>query len=312
VHGYRRWIALGLLLAGLSGCRPAGSSNANQAAGSVAPLIAVSSSYLAAALRDLLGEDVTLLVLAEPGMCPGHFDLRPSQVAQLRACALLARFDFQQSLDARLADGATQVVAVSVPGGMCVPASYQEVCRQLADVLVAQQRLSQSQADRQLAAVAERMKHLADWCHAQIDAAGLRDQPVLCSGHQAAFCRSLGLSVAATFSAADTAQASQIDQAVKQGEKAAVRLVIANRPEGRQLADALADRLQAKVLVFGNFPNGQTAHSFDRLVRDNLELLTEAARQIKGLAENHPSHVERPSGSELPTGSGTGSKEAAR
>jgi nucleoside-diphosphate-sugar epimerase len=50
--------------------------------------------------------------------------------------------------------------------------------------------------------------------------------------------------------------------------------VIANRPEGRGLADALADRLGAKVVMFDNFPveyDGQV--SFDRLVLDNIHWL---------------------------------------
>jgi len=282
VRAHRRWIALGLLLAGLTGCRPAGSSDSGPAEGSGSGPIAVSSSYLGAALRDLLGEDVSLLVLAEPGMCPGHFDLRPSQVQELRACPILARFDFQNSLDVRLTDGAaTQVVAVSVPGGMCEPASYRDVCRQLADALVARERLSRADADRRLAAVGRRMDQLAAWTCEQIDAAKLRDCPVVCSGHQSGFCSALGLSVAATFSSADTAQPRQIDQAVKKGDEARACLIVANRPEGRQLADALGDRLKARVLVFGNFPDGRSPESFDRLVRDNVTTLIEASRQIK-------------------------------
>ena len=51
-------------------------------------------------------------------------------------------------------------------------------------------------------------------------------------------------------------------------------------PEGRRVANALAKRLGAKVVVFGNFPapapdNGQA--SFDDLLVDNVRALVEAA-----------------------------------
>ncbi|MCU0982924.1 MAG: zinc ABC transporter substrate-binding protein, partial [Pirellulaceae bacterium] len=245
------------------------------------PSLAVSNSYLGAAVHDVLGQDAPVMLLAEPGMCPGHFDLRPSQVQQLRACRLLLRFDFQQSLDARLGDAGQpgpRVLAVQVPGGMCVPDSYQSVCGQVADALVADGRLSREAADARLAAVAQRLSELNAWTADQLDRAALRDAAVLCSGHQAAFCRHLGLNVVATFSAADTAQPSQIDQAVKVGEQARVKLIVANLPEGRQLADALGDRLGAPVVVFGNFPQKLEPQAFEQLVRGNVTALVEAGK----------------------------------
>jgi hypothetical protein len=57
-----------------------------------------------------------------------------------------------------------------------------------------------------------------------------------------------------------------------------VQWIVANLPEGRQAADALADRFAAKVVVFGNFPDGQGLDSFDRLVRDNVTLLVKAVQ----------------------------------
>jgi zinc transport system substrate-binding protein len=58
--------------------------------------VATTTSYLECAARDLLSEHFTVLRLAEPGTCPGHFDMRPSQVTELRQCRALRRFDFQK------------------------------------------------------------------------------------------------------------------------------------------------------------------------------------------------------------------------
>ncbi len=275
--------AVGLLLFGAAGCSPpAGGSVEPSAVASDAPpaALAVSSPYLAAVVGDLVGEALPMVALAEPGMCPGHFDLRPSLIRRAVECRLLVRFAFQQSLDGRLAGGGRtppEVVAVELAGGMCEPASYADAARQVADALVANGLLERADADARLADVAARMDALTDWAAEQIAAAGLDGAPVLTSGHQAAFARSLGLDVAATFSAADTALPSQINQAVKQGQAAGVRLIVANLPEGRQLADALADRLDAAVVVFGNFPEADGPEAFDRLVRGNVTALVEAA-----------------------------------
>ncbi|MBN1853044.1 MAG: zinc ABC transporter substrate-binding protein [Pirellulales bacterium] len=243
-------------------------------------LVGVSNAYLAAAIHDLLGDRIELVILAEPGMCPGHFDLRPSQVRKLRRCEILVRFDFQSALDARLAqntpDGPT-IIAVGVPGGMCEPASYESACRQIHDALIAARWLDIQEAESQMTAIHERLETLTRRIQEQIHNASLEGTPVLCSGHQEAFCRFLGLHVAATFPAADAATPSQIDWAVNQGDDANVQWIIANLPEGRQLADALAQRLQAAVVVFENFPDGHYQHAFDALVQRNVQRLVDAS-----------------------------------
>ena len=78
------------MVAVLLGCLAASDQRVSSAVPS--PAIAASSSYLASAVRDVMGDDQSVLVLAEPGMCPGHFDLRPSQVRQLRSLQNPAAF----------------------------------------------------------------------------------------------------------------------------------------------------------------------------------------------------------------------------
>ncbi len=133
-------------------------------------------------------------------------------------------------------------------------------------------------ADEHLASLTERLQKLTDWMDDQVAASRLKDVPILASGHQAAFCTRLGMHVVAKFTGVDSAQPSQIDQAIKAGEAAQVRLVIANRPEGRQLADALAERLGARVVVFGNFPGSNRAGAFEEMVRSNLGVLIEGSQ----------------------------------
>ncbi len=277
-------VALGLLLAFGAGCSgPAGGSATSwhtgpDASASATSAVAVSSPYLAAVAADLLGDAVPLVVLAEPGMCPGHFDLRPSLVRRALECRLLLRFSFQQSLDARLAGAGRvppPVISIDVPGGLCEPATYAAVSRQAVEAFVTEGLLEPDDADVRLAGVLERMDSLNAWARGRIAEANLDGAPVLASGHQASFCRALGLDVIGTFSAADTALPSQINQAVQQGLESGVRLIVANLPEGRQLADALADRLAARVVVFGNFPEASGPEAFDRLVRSNISALTE-------------------------------------
>ena len=263
------WLLLLTLLA--FSCRPAGAATNS---------IAVANTYLESAARDLLGDSVTIVRLAEPGMCPGHFDLRPSQITDLQSCPLLLRFEFQKSLDEIIHSGnghEPTAVAVAVPGGLCRPASYRGACRQVAEALVTGGWLLRTMADDRVRQIGNRLEKQSVLEKQQIAQAGLVGTPVIASGHQRDFCEWLGLKVVATFRAADVSSVAEIDEAIHAGQLAGVKLVIANLPEGRRTADALAERLGARVAVFGNFPelsNGRV--SFDELLQGNVAALFRA------------------------------------
>lgn len=245
--------------------------------------VAVANNYLGCVVKELLGEDCQPMVLAGPGMCPGHYDVRPSQIARLRGCRVLLRFDFQSSLDSKLADLADaglKIASIKISGGLCEPASYQTACKQAAEAFVAAGLMGRAEADSRLEIVSRRLATLNVWVKKQVKQYGLEGVPVLSSGHQAAFCKWLGLNVVGTFSSSDQSGVGEIEKAIRAGQRAAIRFIIANLPEGRKAADALAKRLDAAVVVFGNFPNPNAGHrNFDDLITANVEALVSAARK---------------------------------
>ncbi len=237
------------------------------------PKVAATTSFLECAACEFLEPGEPVLRLVGPGMCPEHFDANPSMMDRLRGCRVLLRFGFQERLEkkfANLADAGLRIAPVKIDGGLCEPESYLSACRQTAEAFVSAGLLDRATADERLAGVAERMASLSDWAKGQIEAANLKGTPVLVSKHQAAFCRWLGLNVVATFVSSDTAGVHAIDDAYRAGKRNSVKIVVANLPAGRGLADALAEQLEAKVVVFGNFPNSD---GFDKLIRDNVEKL---------------------------------------
>jgi zinc transport system substrate-binding protein len=269
-----RWVTICLLALGLLGCRPNRAPAPSQR-------LAVTNTYLESAARDLLGDAITVIRLAEPGMCPGHFDLRPSQMTDLQSCRLLLRFEFQKAIDGKLRNGpgAPQIVVVATAGGLGDPATYLAACRQCAEAFVQAGWLTRADADTRLAAIAGRLDALAGRLRAEVRQANLAGVPVLSSGHQQAFAQWLGLEVVATFRAADSARTREIDDAIAAGQNRVVKLIIANLPEGRRTADALAERLGARVAMFGNFPEPRAGRVlFDDLVSGNVAALVAAAR----------------------------------
>jgi len=242
--------------------------------------LAVTNSYLGCAVRDLWGGDVPVLCLAPAGMCPGHFDISPTQVRQLKNCTLLLRFDFQQGIEdrlTRLREKGLDVQLIQPTGGLCVPDTYAEVCRQVCGALSRVYPEKAGEYEARLTAVESRLAALAAQLRGSVAGSRAAGAAVLSSNHQVEFARWLGLEPIATFVGSDTETVANIDHCLKKAAGREVRFVIANRQEGTALAQALGDRCGAKAVVFSNFPEACDQDAgFDRLLQDNVRLLCEA------------------------------------
>jgi ABC-type Zn uptake system ZnuABC Zn-binding protein ZnuA len=259
-----------------SGQRAEGDGESDTSSG-----IAVTSTYLGAAVNDLLGDDVSPLVLASPGMCPGHFDLRPSQVAQLRRSRLLIRFVFQSSLDDRVSgvsESDFQIAVVKPIGGLCVPMTYADACRQVGRALVQCGLVESETIDHRCQLIESRLTALEQSIRSDLDDMLVERSAVVSSGHQAGFLRWLGFDVVGEFGSADMAPVSELDEAIEAARRSNAWCVVANRPEGDRLARMLAERVDAQCVVLENFPDPADApQPFDQLVHRNVARLIEAA-----------------------------------
>lgn len=246
--------------------------------------VSVSSPYLMAVARDLLGADAAVHSLAGPGQCPGHFDVTPADVARVRRSQAFIRFDFQRHFDARIgAGGEPRIVAVALPGGMCEPTSYLAACRGVAEELVALGLLDRATADARLAAIEARMTSLEAQSDKTVKSAKLAGAKVVTTPHQAAFCESLGLNVVGLLDGNDDPAA--LAALAQAGREAGVRVVVGNVPQGEQAPRRLAEVLNVPAVMFDNFPacpSGDTSGGgppFDELVLGNVRRLADACRR---------------------------------
>lgn len=268
------FFAAGIAL--LAGCR-------NREAGQDQPEIAVTNSYLQSAVEDLCGEDMNTLCLAPPGMCPGHFDMSPSQVSELCKCKILLLFDFQKSIEgslSRMKDNGLQMGIVKTQPGLCVPQTYVAICREVADILSAEYPGRAEQYEQRLSSIQKRMEKTQAQLHASVAQSGAASANVIASNHQAHFTRWLGLETIATFAGSDMETMSNISDCLSKAEGRDVRFVIANKQEGTALAESMANRLHAKAVVFSNFPVlDADGAAFDQLLAENVQALVKAVRQ---------------------------------
>lgn len=272
-HRLRRLflLLLATIVIALCGCQKNAGGKEKQ------PEIAVTNTYLLCIVKDICGDQTDILSLAPPGMCPGHFDISPVQVNKLSKCDVLLLFDFQKRIDdslSRLKERGLKIRTVECPQGLCLPQTYLTIAKSTADVLAQDNPAKQTEYNKKLKLTEQRLSILSNEIHAKMEQSGLTDTAVIASGHQAVFCNWLGLDVIATFSGSDVETPGSINQCLQSVSDKTIQLVIANKQEGTALAEALAKRLGADMVVFSNFPteygDGDNKPNFDSLLLENI------------------------------------------
>ncbi|HPB32429.1 MAG TPA: zinc ABC transporter substrate-binding protein [Candidatus Sumerlaeota bacterium] len=245
------------------------------------PVVAVTTSYLECAVLELLGERARILRLAPPGMCPGHYDISPGQVRDLRAAVLILRFDFQQGLDEKIrqiAGNKAPIAAITAPEGLSIPQSYR-ICVEECHTDLARV-FPQWSADLNAAhnAAVTLLDHLSLEGPRSLSEAGLTSATVAASGHQSVFCRWLGLDVAAEYSG-EAVTPRTLSRLWERGEESGVAFVVGNLQEGGQTAQAIAARLGKPIAVLSNFPSMVPEQdSFEKMFHHNVNEIIKAGR----------------------------------
>lgn len=249
---------------------------------SPSPRIAVANSYLSAAVKDLCPQGTEVLMLVPPGMCPGHFDISPSQVSKLCDCKLLLLFDFQQNIEdavPRIKQKGLEVCAITPSPGLCIPQTYLSVVKQVAEALTQIDNTVDYQ--QRLADIELRINTDTKKITEKINLDPNETLNVVASTHQTEFAKWLGLNVIAEFLGTDSTTPAQINELLKHADTK-TKIVIANTQEGTRLAQSLAQRLDAELVVFSNFPldneDCDNPYHFDRLLGENINNLSEALR----------------------------------
>ncbi|AQQ09662.1 ABC-type Zn2+ transport system, periplasmic component/surface adhesin [Sedimentisphaera cyanobacteriorum] len=241
---------------------------------------AAANSYIFSALSHITGNPEATVNLVPPGMCPGHFDISPSQVKELFNCRLLFLFDFQGNIEdsvQRISQRGLKLKKLKAPGGMCLPKTYENIISQLCRHLAEDSPETADMYELREKQITEKIKQFSENTLKNFREAGLAGRKVICSEHQKAFCEWLGLEVIASFSGRDTVTPTQINECLKAAEGKQIDFVIANRQEGTKLAEAIAKRIQARPKVFSNFPGPgegeKSCQTYFELVERNISSL---------------------------------------
>jgi zinc transport system substrate-binding protein len=249
--------------------------------------IMAGSSLIANIIQDVADDKVETRTLIPPGTCPGHYDVKPSDIVALANSKALFIHDYQEyftnitgAIEAAENPDLT-VTVINVTGNWMVPAVQAEAVDKIAQALgeldpenaaYYQQRA----ADREQAILAK-----GEEVESELQGAGVEGVKVLCAEMQQGFVNWAGFNITATFGRPEDLSTTDVAQLITEANQAGVVLIIDNLQSGSAtLGASIEQDVEAIPVTISNFPGGfENTETWEKAIDKNVDLLLEALNE---------------------------------
>lgn len=252
--------------------------------GSSADIVA-GSAFITNIVNDLADGRLEPHTLIRPGDCPGHHDIKPSDVRAVNNSKALIIHIYQQNYDyipdlIEVADNPDlNTVVIDIMGNWMAPPVQAEGVNYIAQILEEMDpengELYQQRAAERIEATLEKGEQV----RARLQDMGVDGMKVVCGEMQAGFLRWAGFDIVATYGRPEDFKPGEKAALVDKAREAGVTLVIDNLQSGE--IPSLAEDIGAVHLTLSNFPGGfSNTETWEKALDRNLDLLEEAMQEM--------------------------------
>jgi len=251
--------------------------------------VVASTSLITQIVERIGGDNVDVVNIIPPAQCPGHFDVKPSDIQQLADADLFILHGWQgemfsEELIASANNADLTVVVLDIPSNAqsnwMVPSVQQEAVDRVTAALsqvdaengTAYQEAAAGYKSLIAAKEAELKSRLAQ--------ANLSEVKVICSDMQNAFLNWAGLNVVVFYGRPDSLTPQVVKGLVDTGKAENVTLIIDNLQSGKDAGAGVAEELGCQRVILSNFPGGfDDTEIWEKAIDYNIELILAALAQ---------------------------------
>jgi len=281
----RRRILIGVVVVALVGIVVAVLVRAQNAPPSVD--IMAGSSLIANIIQDVAGDKLETRTLIPPGTCPGHYDVKPSEIVALNNSKALFIHNFQQTYEN--VTGAIEavensdliIVVLNVTGNWMVPSVQAEAVGKIAQALGEINPENAAYYQGKAAARAQDILEKGEDVKERLLEADVEQVKVICAAMQEGFVRWAGFDLVGTFGRPEDLTPAQKAELIDQAREAGVALVIDNLQSGSTtLGASMEQDIEAITVTISNFPGGlQNTETWEKAIDKNVDLLLNALNE---------------------------------
>lgn len=249
------------------------------------PLVVVSTTVLESIVKDLAGDQVDILVLVSPSVCPGHYDVRPSDVWAVSNAKLILYHGIEPWVEKLVEASNSKADVVKVSGPWNTPDALKERYQDVAKIL--EEKLGISVQER-LGEKLKEINEVSEELKAKAEAYNFNDVNVIVMKWQKPFVEWLGFNVVASYPPPEKLSTKDIVELEKKAREENVLLVIDNLQSGVSFGQNLASHVGAVHVTLTNFPgNAPNVNTVLDVMRYNTENLIIAVKTAKEIQEKN-------------------------
>ena len=242
--------------------------------------VVTTTSLIASIVEQVAGDKVEVANIIPPAQCPGHFDVKPSNIQMLADAQLFLLHGWQGELfTTQLIDSASnpdlKVVSLNIDGNWMTPTVQAQAVGNITATLseadpenaVFYQNNAKSLQDA-IAAKGNELK-------AKLTAANVSQHKVICGDMIKGLVVWTGFNVIASYPRPEDLTPQKMQELIDQGRQSGVAIVIDNLQSGK--ADAgvtMAEEIGAAQVTLTNFPGGfANTETWEKAIEKDVDLL---------------------------------------
>ena len=245
------------------------------------------SSFIGNIIQDVAGGELETRTIIPPGVCPGHYDTKPSDIEALANSRALFIHDYQQyyqNINGAIAaaDNPDLIIRVlNVTGNWMVPQVQAEAVVEITEALgeIDPENVAYyyNKAVERVQAVLTKGEEVED----TLSDAGLGNVAVICAEMQAGFISWAGFNIAATFGRPEDLSPAQIADLIDTAQETGAALIIDNlQSSSTTLGASMEQDIEAIPVTISNFPGGlENTETWEKAIDKNVDLLLEALNE---------------------------------
>ncbi len=222
------------------------------------PLIVTTTTVLSSIVEDIAGGLVDVQYIVPPSLCPGHYDVKPSDVDLIRNASLILKHGllfgerwFDELINMANQSGDLDVDIVDVGTDWNTPSAARQLYINVADALSSVLGIDVStRLDKCLQAINETEERLIEISQNN----SFEDTPVVVMEWQKNFVEFLGFDIVAVFGPSEKVSEEDIVEIEENATESGAKLVIDNLHSGVSLGERIAEDIGAVHVVLINFP----------------------------------------------------------
>ena len=213
------------------------------------PIIVCTTNVLGSIVEQYVGNQTEVVVLAQPGLCPADYDIKPSDIEAVSKAKVLFYHGIMGEYwldDLIEASGNTNLTKIKISGPWNTPEGAKRYIRWIGGNL---SQILSIDLNETMNTMIEEIDRVSSDIQNEAASLGVNKTKVICMQWQASFVSWVGFDVIATYGPPQMLSTADIQNLTETAKKEGVALIIDNLQSGTEVGNTIATECNAIHVV---------------------------------------------------------------